>query len=69
MINHPLPPGTTVIADVRCKTCGIDAFDEELREVEIINHSTTSDGVIRYRVTTLPIRTLLLADDIKEVVE
>lgn len=71
MINHPLPKGTKVLADISCKHCNL-GYEDEVREViqpvEIKSH-TVQDGIIRYKVTGIPISQFILAEHIKEVIE
>lgn len=72
-MEHPLPNGTTVIADISCKHCNLgypedNNPEESLAQVDIINHVVRND-VIHYRVTGIPISQSILETDVKEVVE
>ena len=70
-MDHPLPNGTIVLADISCKHCNIgyeDEVTENIQQVSIINHSI-QDDVIRYKVTRIPISQFILESDVKEVLE
>lgn len=66
-MDHPLPNGTKVLADISCAHCNLgDEFHEDIQSVVIRNHSI-QDGVIRYKVTGMPVSQHVLVEDIKEV--
>ncbi len=66
-MDHPLPNGTKVLADISCPHCNLGAeLHEDIQPVEIRNHSV-QDGVIRYKVTGMPVSQHILVDDIKEI--
>jgi hypothetical protein len=68
-MDHPLPNGTKVLADISCAHCNIgNGLAEDIQPVEIRNHSI-HDGVIRYKVTGMPISQHILVEDIKEVLD
>ena len=68
-MEHPLPNGTKVRADISCKHCNIgsEPVPDDIRIVTILNHSV-QDGMIRYKATGLPISQHLLVEHIKEVI-
>lgn len=72
-MEHPLPDGTIVIADISCKHCNLgypedQESNEQLAQVKIINHVVRNDD-IHYRVTGIPISQTILESDVKEIVE
>ena len=80
-MEHPLPNGTRVLADLSCKHCNLGYSEkddripneipdliDDIKPTTIINHSI-QDGVIRYKVTGVPISQHVLVEDIKEVLE
>lgn len=64
-MEHPLPNGTFVIANIICHHCHIGDPPENHRRVKIRNH-VVQDGQIMYRVTSSNF--MLKTTDIIEVI-